>query len=216
MKHINIIIIILILSTLGCIKEASVYEIKGTVLNKQLQEKIANVKVYLDAKKIENGVYNSSFTNIASATTNSSGSFEFDIEESQVSEYRFRIVNEGYFDIEEVTSVDKIHQEEVYSPTFEMIQESIIELNVKNTMPQGVDDEIRYRYVDVEVTEKNCCNNNPISGIGYDYEAHHSCSVRSHAWINLTWTVTKNSNQAIHFDSLYTGDGSTVIYNINY
>mgnify|MGYP000722363847 CR=1 FL=1 len=35
-----------------------------------------------------------------------------------------------------------------------MIQESIIELNVKNTMPQGVDDEIRYRYINVEVTEK--------------------------------------------------------------
>ncbi len=216
MKHISIIIIVLLLSVLGCKKEASVFKIKGTVVNKQLQEKISGVRVYIDAKKIEGGVYNNSFTNVASTTTNSSGSFEFDIEESHVSEYRFRLTNNGYFGIEAVTPTDKIHQEEGYSPTFEMIQESFIELNVKNTMPQNTNDEIRYRYTNVEVQEKGCCNNDPISGIGYDYEAHHKCSVRSHAWINLTWTVSKSGNQVLHFDSIYSGDGSTVIYNINY
>ncbi len=216
MKKISIIAIILLISILGCKKETSVFEIKGTVLNKQLQEKIGGVKVYLDAKKIEGGVYNNSFTNVASATTTSSGSFKFDIEEGQVSEYRFRLVNNGYFGIEQVTAVDIVHQDDGYSPVFEMIQESFIELNVKNTMPYDTEDEIRYRFIDVETKEKDCCNNDPISGIGYDYEAHHTCSVRSHAWINLTWTITKRGNQSILYDSLYTGDGLTVIYDINY
>jgi len=216
MKYINIIIAALLITIMGCDKTPNTYTIEGRVINKQLGDNLSGVKVYLDAKKIENGVYNSSFVNIKSSSTDGSGSFNMDVEESQVSDYRFRVSETGYFSIEEEVSVSKIHSSSGYKRTFELVQQSWIELNVKNTMPQGTDDKIIYRYSNIEESGKNCCNNNVVTGEGFDYESHHKCSVRSHAWIYIFWTVTKSGNQSIHNDSIYSGDGATVIYNINY
>ncbi len=216
MRYLLLIVIITLITIFSCKKEASKYNISGKVVNKQLQNNLSGVKVYLDTKKVENGVYNSNFVNIATTSTASDGSFHIEITEEQVSEYQFRVKETGYFDIEELVSVDKVHNDDGYTKNFELIQQSFIELNVKNTMPQGVDDKITYRYTNVDVNGKGCCNNSPIVGNGYDYVAHHSCSVSSHKWIYLAWTISKGSTQVTKNDSIWTGDGSTVIYNINY
>ena len=173
MKYIFYSIIVILLLSIGCKKEPTIFTIKGKVVNKQLQENLSGVKVYLDAKKIENGVYNSSFVNIENTVTGGDGSFNIEIKESQVSEYRFRLSETGYFNIEEEVSVDDVHSKGGYNKNFELIQESKIELNVKNTMPQGADDKITYRYTNIEVKCNGCCNNLVIVGEGYDYEAHH-------------------------------------------
>lgn len=200
----------------GCKKEATIFNISGKVINKQLQENLAGVDIYLDAKKIENGVYNNNFVNVASVVSSSDGSFAIELEESKVSEYRFRISEGGYFGIEEIISTDKIESSSGYKRNFELVQKSWIELNVKNTMPQGTDDKITYRYTNIEVKGKDCCNNIVNTGIGFDFEAHHTCSIRSHAWIRLQWTVTKSGTQVINKDSIFSGNGETVTFSINY
>jgi len=215
-KSIYLFIIVSIIISFSCKKEASTFNIQGKVVNKQTQENLGGVTIYLDAKKIENGVYNSSFVNIESTVSNGDGSFLIEHEEATISEYRFRISESGYFPIEELVPTDVIQSNDGYNNTFELIQKSWIELDVKNTMPQGTDDKITYRFSNVEVKGKDCCNNITITGIGYDYEAHHKCSVRSLAWIKIQWTVTKSGNQSLHNDSVYTEVGNTVNYTINY
>ena len=216
MRYIWVIVLVIIALNIGCKKTPNIYKITGNVKHKSLGESLSGVKVYLDAKQIQNGTYNANFVNIKVTNTDASGGFSMEIEDSQVSDYRFRVSETGYYNIEEEVSVNKVHSTNGYTKNFELVKISWIELNVKNTMPQSVDDKITYRYSNIEVKGRDCCNNNVVTGDGFDYEAHHKCSVRDHAWIYLYWTVTKNGNQSIHNDSIYSGNGETVIYNLNY
>ena len=205
-----------IIINFSCKKQPSTFNIKGKIINNQTQQNLGGITIHLDAKKIENGVYNSRFVNIESAVSNSDGTFIIEHEEANISEYRFRISEPGYFPIEEIVSIDAIQSSDGYNNTFELIQKSWIELNVKNTMPQGTDDKITYRFTNIEVKEKDCCNNITNTGIGFDYEAYHKCSVRSLAWIKIQWTVTKSGNQSLHKDSVYSEAEKTVNFIINY
>ena len=216
MKYFLGLLLVLVLLVFSCKKETKEFEISGNIISQQKQLPMSGAKVYLDAKKIVNGVYNSSFVNITSTTTNSDGTFDMSVKDDKVSEYRFRASESGYSDFEEIVAVDKLEASGTFSMNIKLTQESWIKLNVKNTMPQGVDDKITYRFTNINVKGKDCCNNDPIEGNGYDYSVQHNCRAQSHAWIYLDWTVSKNGGQVLHDDSIWTGDGITVTYNLNY
>ena len=200
----------------SCNKTPKYYDISGTVKNTTTQEVISDATIYLDAKKLENGVYNSTFTNISSSKSNSAGVYEIGIEEDKVSEYRFRATKEGFFDYEEEVSVDELQASINYKKDFSLYQEAWIELKIKNTSPQGTDDEISYRFINIEVSGKDCCSNESIKGIGPSYSVTQLCRAQSGEWIKIEWVVKKNGNQHIYHDSVWTEAGKTVSKNINY
>ncbi len=200
----------------NCKKDTKVYKISGNISNKQTGDNINGVKVSLDGKILEGGVYNPSFTNITNAYTNDNGNYTMEIVEQQVSDYRFRISKDGYFDYDESVNVDDLQSSSTFIKNFNMIAESWIELKVKNTTPHDVDDKIIYRYTNIDVSGNECCNNQSITGIGAEYNETHTCKVQSNDWIFLEWTVIKNGGQHVYKDSIYTEPGSTTIYALNY
>ncbi len=215
-KLLILTIITLSLGFSSCNKKIQKFTISGTVSSRHNYKALSGVHVYLDAKKIVDGVYNSSFSTIANTETNSSGHYSFEIEQGHTAAYRFRLSKADYFDIEKEVSVDEIEAKPAYNRNFEMTGEAWIELIVKNTMPQNTNDEIDYRYTNVNVNGISCCNNKTIIGIGADYTADNKCKVQSNAWIHLEWVVKKNGGQISYGDSIHTTLGQTIIYRLNY
>lgn len=217
MRNILIIIIIAGISiSWSCNKSPKTFTVNGQVTKKNSNDKLSGVKVYLDSKKIANGVYSSSFSNLAFTETNSSGQYSFEIEQGNTEIYRFRVSKNSYFDIEENVSVETLEANETFTKNFELTGESWINLKVNNTMPQGTDDEIDYRYVNIDVTGLDCCDNSTIVGIGAEYSDDKLCRTQSDEWIKLEWVVKKNGGQIYHTDSIYAAFGQTIIYNLNY
>jgi len=200
----------------NCKKDTKVYNISGNISNKQTGENINGVKVSLDAKMIKDGVYNPSFVNIVDAYTDDVGNYSMEINEEQVSDYRFRISKDAYFDYEEIVNVDDLQSSSTFTKNFEIIAESWIELKVKNITPHDNNDKIVYHFTNIEVIGNQCCNNQPNTGIGAEYNKTHTCKVQSNDWIFLEWTVIKNGGHHVFDDSLYTEPGQTTKYALNY
>jgi hypothetical protein len=215
--HKSFILLFSILLAFGaCQKDPKTYSINGNVSKAKTADQVGGAVVYIDAKMIVDGVYNSNFVNITRATTDDQGNFSLSINEEKVASYRFRISKEGYFDYEEEVSVELLQAEESFEKNFSIIAESSIELRIKNTSPQGLDDEIDYRFENIEVSGLNCCNNETTIGIGPSFDTTSSCKVQNDEWIRLSWVVKKNGGQHIYNDSIFSVAGQTIIYHINY
>ncbi len=217
MNKLLIFLIIFIISiSIGCNKTPQYYEISGNVKKFISQESISGANIYLDAKKLENGIYNSSFTNINNTQSKTDGTYFMDFEEETVSEYRFRVSKEGFFDYEVEVSVDELQSSFSYKKDFTLYEVAWIELKVKNTTPQAIDDEINYRFINIAVSGKDCCSNEQIQGIGPAYSATNLCRSQSDEWIKIEWVVKKNGSQHIYYDSVWTEANKTVTKSINY
>jgi hypothetical protein len=215
-KFILLVLIIAITVFTQCKKDTKIYHISGTITGVNSSDKINGVKVSLDAKKLSDGVYNPTFVNLKESYTDNNGKYSMEINEEQVSEYRFRIYKEKYFEEEEIVSVENLQASETFTKNFSMMKEAWIELKVKNTSPQGTDDKIVYRFTNIKVSGIDCCGNQAITGIGAEYNATTTCKVQSDEWIQLEWVVYKNGGQIVHNDSLFTEPGQTIIYSLNY
>ncbi|RLD43272.1 MAG: hypothetical protein DRI86_10270 [Bacteroidetes bacterium] len=216
MRYSFFLFITIVLLFSNCKKDTKVYTISGNVSNKQTSNNINGVKVSLDAKMIKDGVYNPSFVNLEDAYTDDNGNYSMEINEAQVSDYRFRISKDTYFDYEEIVKVDDLQSSTNFTKNFTMIAESWIELKVKNITPHDNNDKIVYRFTNIDVTGNQCCSNQAITGIGAEYNESNTCRVQSNDWIYLKWTVIKNGGQHVFEDSLFTEPGQTTIYALNY
>ncbi len=214
-KLLILLSITLMIFVASCKKSPKKFTISGVVENTK-GNKLEGVHVYLDAKKIVDGVYNSNYNNLAFVETNSEGKYSFEIEQGNTASYRFRVTKSSYFDIEEIISVDKLEANDSYAKNFELVGEAWINLKVKNTMPQGTDDEIDYRFINIAVSGLDCCNNKTTIGIGAEYSEDRLCRTQSDDWIKLEWVVKKNGGQILHNDSIFTTFGQTIIYDLNY
>jgi hypothetical protein len=206
----------LILTVLGCKKDPKEFGIGGSVVNKKGSTPIAGATIYLDAKKLENGVFNPSFANLTSAVSDANGHYSFDFEEQRISDYRFRVYKDGFFDVEEFVDVDVLQASSSFEKSFQMTQISWIELIVQNTRPQANDDEINYRFVNINVSGQNCCNNQTVIGIGPAYSATTLCKSQSDEWIKISWVVKKNGSQNLYLDSIYATAAQTNTFTISY
>ncbi len=215
-KLLIFIIITTVIFSWSCKKEPKVITVTGHISKINSNDNISGAHVYLDSKQIIDGVYNSNFNNIANVETNSDGNYSFEIEQSNTEIYRFRVIKNSYFEIEETVAVEELEENETYNKDFNLTGESWINLKVNNTMPQSTNDEIDYRYININVEGLDCCNNETTIGIGAEYSEDKLCRTQSDDWIKLEWVVKKNGGQIYHKDSIFTTFGQTIIYNINY
>jgi len=215
MKNFSIIIIVVILLA-SCGKKTRSIAISGNIFDPALKIPVENTKVILKASKIEGGIYNPNYVEIASATTDISGNYEMNINIEKVSGYRFVIEKTNYFSSEEDIKTDILETNSTYSYSKNIFPIASIHLMVSNKTPQSMDDEIKYRYTNIESQCKTCCNNNPITGTGPSYSADSQCDTRCETWINLVWVVTKNGIQHLYQDSIFTHAFQTSNYKIDY
>ena len=215
MKHL-VFVLITIIALSSCAKKERSIKVSGNIYDPALNQAVAGATVKLKAAKIESGVYNSNYTEIEKVTTDASGNFTMDITVQKVSGYRFVVEKDDYFELEEDVNTDDFEKNNNYTANFQIYPKASIRLTVKNTSPQGMDDEIKYRYTNIEGSCKTCCNNNTITGTGPTYSADNECDVRGEKWIYINWVVTKNGNQHLFSDSIHVEAFKKSTYNIDY
>lgn len=213
----NIFIIILFLFTVAsCAKKERSINVSGQLFDPALNTVIKGAEIKLKAAKVESGVYNSNYTEIASATTDASGNYSMEVLVEKVSGYRFIVSKDNYFEIEKDVNTDDFESEDNYKADFEIYPKASIHLTIKNTSPQGMDDEIKFRFSNIETSCKTCCNNNSNTGTGPTYSYESECDVRGEKWIYINWVVTKGGSQHLFSDSIFAEAFKKTDFNINY
>jgi len=206
----------IILFSTSCKKKAAIYELNGTISDPQLKVKVDNVKVSLKASKIESGVYNPNFVEIQSTKSSSSGSYSFSVEYDNVSAYRLDFNKTNYFDASKEISPEYLQSNSPLSVDINIIPIAEINLSVKNTSPQGTDDQITFRFKNIEVKCKDCWNNEPITGSGPSYNYNATKKLSGEKDVYIEWVVKKKGNQKIYQDTIHTKAFKSVNFNINY
>lgn len=215
MKYLIPIFSILILIS-SCGKNEEFITFKGTVSDGNNGKALAGAKIILQSSKIQSGVYNPSYSAAASTTTDASGAFSIDILIEKVAGYRVLVSKEDYFEIEEDITTADFEASQNYEGSWSIYPKASIALSVKNTSPQGMDDQIKYRYKNIESQCNSCCNNETKTGTGPDFSESTECDVRGDKWIYISWVVTKSGTQHIYEDSIFAVRAQVTSFNINY
>lgn len=200
----------------ACKKEVATYQLSGKVYDPQLKKNVSNATISLKASEIQSGVYNPNYIEIQSIKSASNGTYQFEVEHGNVSGYRLDFSKEHYFDQSIDIETEDMHNEAGLVENTDLIPIANITLTVKNTSPQGTDDEVIFRFKNVDVKCKECWNNEPIKGIGPSYSYSETKKVTGDKDIYIEWVVKKNSQQHIYQDTIQSKSFSTVNYNINY
>jgi hypothetical protein len=200
----------------SCKKDVKTYGIAGTISDPQLHTKVSNAKVSLKASKVQSGVYNPNYTEIDASSTSSDGRFNFTVEHDNVSGYRIDVTKDNYFDASMDLNTEDIQNSGETNISLDLIPVGKITLVVKNTTPQGADDNIKFRFSNVTVKGKDCWTNNATEGIGPSYSITKTGKVSGNKEMHLEWIVTKKGNQHIYKDTIWAEAFKTVTYHIKY
>jgi hypothetical protein len=153
---------------------------------------------------------------MGSAVTDQNGNYSIEFKEENVAGYRFIVLKNNYFDIQEDVTTATLQASESFSKSFILNPQSTIQIHVKNTQPNGLTDEIKWHFINADQSCKTCCNSNPNTGLGVTYDQTTECKVLGNRYLNFEWTITKNGGQTYHKDSIFMHCFNTEVYNLNY
>ena len=216
-KHLFLIFLAIVgLTFVSCEKEVRKFDISGKVYDPQLKKNVSSAEVVLRGSKIQSGIYNSNYIDLQSTSTSSDGSYSFEVPEETVSGYRFYINKKDYFDQLIDVNTDDIQNNNGYTLNVDLIPIAYLKLSVKNTMPIGSDDEIHFRFKNIDVQCKDCWNKGTITGVGPTYTYNRTAQTSGENELIIEWVVKKGGQQHIYSDTIFTKAFQTVDYNINY
>ncbi len=208
--------VILLLLLASCAKKDRIITISGNVYDPALKKNIEGAEIKVKAAKVQGGVYNPSYVEIASTRSDPSGNYSVDVKVEKFAGYRFAVSKDQYFDVEKDAGTEEVEAGSTYKADFNIYPVAEINLKVKNTQPQGNDDEIKYRFKNIEAACHSCCNNTTVTGTGPTYSADKTCEVRGEKNIIIEWVVSKKGNQHLYSDTIYTPAFKTTTYKIDY
>lgn len=212
----KIVALLIIVAFASCKKDARIFTVKGKIYNPQMETYVEGVEVKLLGSVVESGIYNDNYITLNSDITNANGEYSMEIEEQKVSGYRFLISKENYFVIEEDITTDKIESSDEFNKNFNLYPIAEIQLNVQNTQPFNSDDEIRYRFLNIESSCRECCNNSFVIGSGPLYNESKTCELRGNKALKLEWIVFKAGGTNTYHDTIYCEAFKTTTFDINY
>lgn len=213
---ISLIVLTSIVSLSSCKKEVAVYNLNGKIYDPQLKKAVSSANVSLKASKVESGVYNPSYNEINSTSSSSNGNYSFEVEFDNVSGYRLDFTKNNYFDQSIDIKTEDLQNDAGLTMNTNLIPIGFVKLIIKNTSPQGTDDEIRFHLSNVDVKCKDCWTNDVITGTGPAYSFSETKQLSGEKKFLINWVVTKNSQQHVYQDTITSKAFSTVTFNINY
>ena len=215
--HLLLFALGILLTLSACKKDGLTYTISGTITDGSFNKALAGAEVQLLASKIESGVYNSTYSEMQTATTDANGNFSMEIKDELVAGYRFYIHKDDYFDQYIDVDTDKLEEQSTFTQNSKLYAQSSITLKIKNTMPLGPDDKIKWRYSNIDAVCRDCCNNLLQEGIGATFQTDATCLVRGEKWIKFSWSITKTNQATINAsDSIFCPAFGSATYEINY
>lgn len=198
----------------SCKKEDETIVINGTVIDPQSGNPISGAKVYLDGKILSSGIYNDSYSEIASTTSDASGHYEISTKWQVVSSYRIRAFKNNYFDNQTIVPAESITKGTTYTSSLSLLPAAWVRLNINNVVGYS-EDEIQYKFLGTPQMCNDCCNNQFLIGAG-NYHTIYKCRAIGNKFNKFYWTVRRNGTTNPFTDSVYCAAFDTATLNINY
>ena len=218
MKTLKIIALIIFVFSIAisCKKDKNKVIVNGSVYDPNTLTYIEGVKISFMASKLSGGTYNSGYVEIASAVSDASGKFTFEVDEDKVAGYRFFISKTNYFQIIKDFTADQLNAGVQHDLSFNMYPEGFVKLHVNNVAPMDTNDFIAYSFSSGYIECDQCCNNVIRHGKGMTYNEVWKCKTYGNQNLTVTYYVTKNNITNMFTKSFFCNAFDTASCLINY
>lgn len=190
--------------------------ITGTVVDLSDNSNVGGATVKIYYKPYQNGVFTTSYSYLTSTTTNSSGTYEFDIEKPNTSDFKFVVEKTNYFPIEKVVNPDNLSLEKDNTLNFETDPSATINIHLKNTSPFNSSDFVQFQLNGLNYSCSSCCTNAPLTKTGTTVDTSYTCLRYGGRYLKYQYIETKNGSTSLFNDSIYCGKGATVALDVFY
>jgi hypothetical protein len=216
-KSISLLLVSILFICFSCKKNKNIIQVEGTVFDPNTNEYVANVNVVLSASKLSSGgIFSSGYEDIATMTTDASGTFSCEFKEEKFSGYQIRISKEHYFELVKELTTSDIVAGSKFSPTYSIYPECFIRMEVRNVIPLDTNDYITYNFTGGWVSCYECCDNTLYSGIGMNYSDTLICRTYGNQNVTLTYNVTKGGTTLLHTLNHYCNAFDTTKFIVSY
>ena len=200
----------------SCRKDKTKITINGTVYDPNSNAYVIGANVTISASGVSSGYYNSSYTDIATTTTDANGKFTFHFDKEKSAGYRIYISKSNYFDNTIDVSGADLEPGIPYSPTYNLNTKAFIKLRVKNALPNNSNDQIIYSYSSGYLSCYECCSNTNCIGYGVNYDSTLTCKTYGNQNVIIFWHSIKGSGDVLHYDTIYCSAFDTTNFQILY
>jgi hypothetical protein len=200
---------------LGCKKEtAQEFTVTGQVIDGRSGSPMAGVTVTVAQQLLNNGIYNLSYSDAASTTTDASGN------------YTLKWSRENANGIKVYTALTKYIRKTVYiNPTslrtdtpnhqdITIYPEAFISVRYYNQPPSATTDYMNFRFENANF-DCTCCGIDPVSYSG-DIDTTITCRLYGDTWLRYRTQLTTADVDTTRVDSIYVPPFDTVHVDVTY
>ncbi len=218
LTRIGTLIIAVVFLFTACNKDKkNAIHIEGKIFDPNTQEYVIGANVTIAASKLSSGgIFSSGYEDIATTTTDASGVFTFQFQESKVAGYQITIAKNHYFGYSLELNTSDIVAGTTFSPVYNLYPECFINMHVRNIIPVDSNDHIAYGFTTGWVGCYECCNNNTFQGHGKFYADTIICKTYGNQNVTLGYNVTKSGSTLLHAVTHYCPAFDTTTFDILY
>lgn len=210
------IFLLLLISIFSCKKKAQYFEIIGVVTNPITSSNVEGVTVIISSNTVSSNVYNASYSQLASTTTDSEGKFKFKLKYDKTVSYQIDLYKDKYFDETINFDYSVINPKTPYNVEYSITPEAILQFKIKNKTPFSEADELQYWYAGSTKKCPSCCTDTKFTLIGMDVEVLSTCKSIGNKYAKIYWTVKKNQHSNFYVDSVFCMPFQTTVFNLTY
>ncbi|MFH2142543.1 MAG: hypothetical protein ABIJ97_08985 [Bacteroidota bacterium] len=213
---IRIFFLCLIIVVFSCKKKEDKILLSGTISDPNKNSVISDVKINLSAQLIENGTWNSNYTNLTEVFSDSEGKFDIETANVRASKFKLTLFKENYILNEVFIDQENIIANELYEDNFNIYSESHLTIFVINQYPFNSNDYLKYRILNGTISCTECCDDEYLSFTGQSINDTISCTIPGNQQITIEWQVIKNSNPANYTQNIDIQEFTTSEFSIIY
>ncbi|MDA7802967.1 hypothetical protein N8987_00130 [Crocinitomix sp.] len=210
--HQLLILVTLFVFATSCKKKEIQYQFEGLVKSSVDNSAISGAQISLSQKTVSNGSSSADYSQAASTSTGSDGSYSITILREMVTSFLFEFEKDNYFDLSVVETSAKYTTDGVNTLNVQMEPKSWIEFKIENTASEETD---HFKLITQTFREDclGCAENRT-----YDFYGALDTTITyvttGGKYVKFTYVDVTNAISAT--DSLYATPFETEIYSISY
>jgi len=214
MKFWAVIILIAIISV-SCKKKTETYTVSGMVSDISDGHAVSGLTVEIQAKLIGTSVYQSSFSTLASGTTDANGNFSITFNKEKATVFRIRTSGINYFTTEHDFSPDLLENGN-YTQNVQVAAYGWINLRVINQLPSDPSDEITIKYYNIPAGLVSPCSSELFYFEGLADDTIPSCFVPGGFRLIIEKNIHIGTNYFHSFDTVQIPVNDTLVHYIQF
>lgn len=210
------IIVLLALVLFACKKENDTCTVNGVVSDVADNHPVAGLSVELQAKLIGTSTYQSSFSTLATTTSDGSGSYSFSFEKTKATVFRIRVTGNNYQATETEFSPEALDGDATHTQNIKVPAYGWITIHVINQLPADATDELTVRFVNIPSGISNSCSGTPFYFAGLANETLPVCFVPGGLHLIVETNVHIGANYFHSFDTVLIPVKDTLSHTIQF